>query len=201
MRIKARFTNLVQKIRKLRPMIRIRKKIPQLSNEPKKFSIRPSDMVREMHQIIDFIKYIQTQNCDRNLVLAELIEHLAAFRFIQEQIPQEFARRKRTIQLKSQAIQFARWVNTGMTKMMKLFKQDEMDPQDAHQVMLFTYESLWKLIVLFEEGIGISCSTCKTNARSIVYPFSTDGSYTSHTYESKLIEKELIDLIEQAQKT
>lgn len=179
-----------------------RQKFESFSYEQRdgKFSTKPLDMVKELHALNSFLLAIQRSEMDRSQIISTLVDHRESFRFIDSQLPALFMSKKKTVGLKPKVSTFARWINTGLDKLMEFLKQTEVDPLDIFQIVQFVYQSNWKLIILIEIGLHISCPICKHQNRMMAYPFDPDGTPNFPLDESAELEQEIINLIEQSAK-
>jgi hypothetical protein len=75
-------------------------------------------------------------------------------------------------------------------------KREEFNREDIISMVMFLYDSIWKLIIIFEEVLGVKCKICKRKKRELTYPYFDRESLMDSSNE-KQYEIELIKMIKE----
>lgn len=198
------FNNIVTQLRKvLKLFVKKIKRILNFDSKsssyivkiiPSKGSLKLVDVNKEMYRIIDSLKNLSSQNLSKNELRECLIDHLESLTFIENNFERIFSNYGRTqILLKISSI--VRWNITTIIKIIGLLKQDLYVEENLLSMMAFLYESVWKLIIIFEEVLGVRLRLFKKKKRELTNPFKTD--IYSHYIDEKQYEIELIKMIKE----
>ncbi len=160
---------------------------------PSKGSIRIVDANKELHRIIDSIKKFAVSKMDRDLLKTNLIDHLESITFIENNINLILPSNINS-NIKEKIISIIRWSITTMVKIIGSIKRTSISNEDFNSMMIFLYESIWKLIIIFEEVLNVKCRICKNKKRDISYPFESNTS--DFNFDEKQFEIDLIKMIE-----
>jgi len=98
--------------------------------------------------------------------------------------------------VKLQIISILNWLRVSLDKLISQTDPENFNNETMHSLLKFCYESTWKLIIIFEEVLGVPCSICSKNGRVVVYShvFQKNDRFLE---ESRIIEKEIVDAIRQ----
>jgi hypothetical protein len=163
---------------------------------PSKGSIRLVDVNKELHRIIDSIKKYTISQTDKDFLKSNLIDHLESMTFIENNINiilYDYTNPNIKEKIKS----IIRWSITTIVKIIGNIKKSNLSDDDFNSMMVFLYESVWKLIIIFEEVLGVKCKICKNKERDISHPFGSENS--DLYFDEKQFEIDLIKMIEDSE--
>ncbi len=194
-RIKRRLKKLNIKIKRL-----IASFLDENSNNifTSKGSYKLKDVNKEMHRIIDTLKKYSIYNYDKASFRITLIDHLESLTFIEDNFDKIFQNHRDKVNVLSKIASIIRWSITTIVKIIGVTKKESIDEEDFYAMMKFLYESIWKLILIFEEILKVKCKICKKQKRELIYPFLMEPNII--TQDDKLYEIELINMIKEMDK-
>ncbi|MFW5799333.1 MAG: hypothetical protein ACOCV8_00855 [Spirochaetota bacterium] len=162
---------------------------------PSKGSVKLVNVNKELYRLIDTIKKHSTDNTNKETLKEGLIDHLESLTFIENNFHKIFSNIDRK-QILSKVSSILRWNITTIIKIISLLKRDYYEEIDFNSMMRFLYESTWKLILIFEEILGVKTFIFfKRKKRELTYPYPHQSK--SNPIDEKQYELELIKMIKE----
>lgn len=192
------FKRIKRKLKKLN--IKIKRLIASFLDENNsnifnsKGSYKLKDVNKEMHRIISTLKKYSIYNYDKTSFRIALIDHLESLTFIENNFETIFQNHKDKTNILSKIGAIIRWSITTIVKIIGITKKETINKEDFYAMMKFLYESVWKLILIFEEILNVKCKICKKQRRELIYPFLIEPNINQ---DDKLYEIELINMIKE----
>jgi len=157
---------------------------------PSKGSLRPINVNKEMHRLIDSLKLYPILSTEKEVLRKMLIDHLESLTFIHNSCDTIFIKYNQT-HIISKITSILGWNITTILKILGGIKNDLYTNEDLNNLAVFLYESTWKLIIIFEEILFIKFNYNKKKKRELSYPHSIIKD------SDNIDEKQLIKIIKE----
>ena len=166
--------------------------ISNVNSISSKGSLRLVDINKEMHRIIDSLQKCSVSKWNKHSIKYCLIDHLESLTFIENHLDKILLKIKHH-NIVSKIKSIIRWDITTIIKIIDASKREIYANKDMNSMMKFLYDSTWKLIIIFEEVLGVKCKICKKQKREISYPYSMQSDL--NPVDEEQFEIELIKMI------
>ncbi len=143
-----------------------------------KGSCKPIDANKEFHRVLVTIKDYAVSIIDRGELKSSMMDHLESLTFIEDNLDQIFPK-KQDPEIKNKIRPIIKWCMTTTIKVIDDAKKGYFTEDDFESMLIFLHESIWKLIIIFEDVLGIRCRLCENKKRELHHPFYKEEEDTS----------------------